>query len=365
MFRRWFGHRIWCVFALCGALLVLMACAPKATPAPAPPATPTPAPKQFTLKAQFFLPKASPLSQRLLSIYREIEAASGGRLKIRDFWAGELVPTPQALDALSRGTLDILVGPGNYYSGKVAIGDISIMPLNFKAASDRSKAFYDTELGQILDKVYSQTVGATVVGPFNYFIGEEVLLRKGVEVSTAADFKGLKLRVAGGELVELVKALGAEPVFIPPPEVYTALQRGTIDGAIFPIHDLEILKLKEVVGQVVGPSFLFSGPMMHFFKVNLDTWNGLPPDLRQAFRQVVKKAALEDDARAIEELETPYRERAKAEGVRFYTLPQPEIEKVMAAVEQAREYYLKRNREQGFGPEAEKVMQILQKLAGL
>ena len=317
-----------------------------------------------TLKAQFFLPKPHPVSKRLAQIYQEIEAASGGKVKIQAFWAGELVPTPQALDGLSRGTLDILAGPGNYYSGKIALGDISIMPLNFKRAADRSKVFYDRGVGAILDGVYRKSVGVAIVAPFTDFIGEEWLVRKGLTVNSVADFKGQKVRVAGGELVELARALGGEPVFIPPPEAYTALQRRTIDGLIFPIHDLDLLKLKEVVGEAVGPSYLFSGPMMHYFMFNAKSWENLGPEVQAKIGDALRKAALHDDANVIKTLETPFRASAEKAGVKFVTLSGAEIQKAMKAVEVARNYYITKNKEQGNGAEAEKILKILDEVAG-
>jgi len=317
-----------------------------------------------TLKAQFFLPKGHPISKRLADIYHTLEAASGGMVKIQAFWAGELVPTPQALDGLRKGTLDILVGPGNYYSGKIAIADVGIMPLNFKRPADRSKIFYETEVGAILDRIFRKSQQVTIAGPFNYFIGEEWLLRKGAHVAGVGDFKGQKVRVAGGELVELVRALGAKPVFIPPPEVYTGLQRGTIDAAIFPIHDLQLLKLKEVVGQAVGPDCLFSGPMMHLFAFNLASWNKLGAVVQGKVRDTLRTEAARDDARTVTELDTPYREQATAAGTKFVTLSEADVTRAMDAVRVAREYYVTKNKEQGAGAEAEKILAILRDVAG-
>jgi TRAP-type C4-dicarboxylate transport system substrate-binding protein len=332
------------------------------------PATPLTRPAQAlaatTLKAQFFLPKGHPISKRLEQIYQEVEQATGGEVKIQGFYASELVPLPQALDALSSGTLDVLVGPGNYYSGKIAIADFGIMPLNFKAPADRAKAFYDEGLIEILNKDYVR-LGIVCPAPFLYFIGEEVLLRKGLAVNGVADFKGLKLRVAGGELIELVKALGAEPVFIAPPEVYTGLQRGTVDGAIFPVHDLTFLKLGEVVGTVVGPDFLFSGPMLHLFLFNEKAWYRIPTNARREIEGVLKRAALHDDANAERELLAPFRSKAEETGIKFITLSAAEIGKAKSATDAARKAYLKYNDEQGHGQDSEHVLKVLDRLSGL
>jgi TRAP-type C4-dicarboxylate transport system substrate-binding protein len=317
-----------------------------------------------TLKAQFFLPKGHPISKRLEAIYGEIEQATGGEIKIQSFYASELVPLRQALDGLAGGTLDLLVGPGNYYSGKIAIADFGIMPLNFRAYGDRSKAYYDKGMGDILDKVYGK-IGVTVQAPFNYFTGEEVLVSKKVTVEKFEDLKGLKLRVAGGELIEMVKAMGAQPAFIAPPEMYTALQRGTVDGAIFPAHDLSLLKLSEVVGSVVGPDWLFSGPMMHLFKFNKRSWESLSPAVRAKVRDALQAAALRDDANAERELTALYRGAADQAGVRFITLPAPEVAKARVASVVGREAYLKYNEEQGHRDEARQVLSILDGLSGL
>lgn len=315
-----------------------------------------------TLKAQFFLPKGHPISKRLEQIYGEIEKATHGAVHIQSFYASELVPLRQALDGLSNGTLDLLVGPGNYYSGKIALADFGIMPLNFKSFSSRSEAFYTDGIGAMLDKVYGQ-VGVTVQAPFDYFIGEELLVRKGVTVNGYADLKGLKVRVAGGELVALVKAMGGEPVFIAPPEVYTGLQRGTVDAAIFPIHDLKPLRLQEVVGTAVGPDYLFSGPMMHFFMFNKATWNRLSPTVRREIHDTLRHAAQRDDANAHHQLDTPYRRSAKAAGIRFLTLPPDEVHKAQEATDAARAAYLKYNEDQGHGQQAHRILDILDRLA--
>lgn len=316
------------------------------------------------LKAQFFLPKGHPLSKRLVEIYKEIGKATGGEVQIQGFFASELVPLRQALDGLSKGTLDILVGPGAYYSGKIALGDFGIMPLNFRRYTDRSKVWYDEGVDAIVDKAYRK-LGVTIVAPYNYFTGEVVLVRKGITVNGYEDLKGLKLRVAGGELVSLTKAMGAQPVFIPPPEMYVGFQRGTVDGAIFPSNDLVLFKLHEVASTLVGPDYLFSGPMMHFFMFNLNTWNGLSAANRSTISKVLRQAAERDDAATEAELVKPYLKKALDAGVKEITLSKPDIAKAMKAAQAAREAYLKFNHDQGNGAEAAKILAILDKVSGL
>lgn len=101
------------------------------------------------LTAQFRFRKDHPISRRLASLYRAIEANTGGKVKIEDFWAEELVRPEEELDALARGALDILVGAGGYYSGKIAVADITMMPGSFKRPVDRTKVFYDKKVGTV------------------------------------------------------------------------------------------------------------------------------------------------------------------------------------------------------------------------
>ena len=98
------------------------------------------------------------------------------------------------------------------------------------------------------------------------------------QVKVMEDLAGLKIRAATPMLTTMVKALGATPVSIPAPDTYTALERGTVDGTIFPWEAISSFKLAEVLRHhvVVG---LYVAPLFTF--MNQKKYDSLPPDLKK------------------------------------------------------------------------------------
>ena len=76
-----------------------------------------------------------------------------------------------------------------------------------------------------------------------------------------------------------IAALGASPVTIPHPEVYTALERGVVDGYMFPFSDAADLSLFEVCKYFVDHTFYESGNLVAI--MNLKKWNALPKHLQK------------------------------------------------------------------------------------
>ena len=65
-----------------------------------------------------------------------VEKDSNGMIKLDRHWAGEPVPSKEALDALAVGTLDMVIAFPPFFSGKVAIADVAAMPKNFRTFAD-------------------------------------------------------------------------------------------------------------------------------------------------------------------------------------------------------------------------------------
>ena len=77
------------------------------------------------------------------------------------------------------------------------------------------------------------------------------------QMRAAADFDGMKIRGYGRLAAEGLRALGASPVVMSPGEMYLAIQRGTIDGAITGVTSLKSRKIWEVVkySTITGATF--------------------------------------------------------------------------------------------------------------
>jgi TRAP-type C4-dicarboxylate transport system substrate-binding protein len=287
-----------------------------------------------------------------------VEKNSKGMIKFDRHWAGEPVPAKEMLDALSVGTLDMVVAFPPFFSGKVGIADVSAMPKNFRTFADVYDLWWNTSLGKIIDNAYQKRVNCkflfpAIFAPENFQIG-----KKTKKIRKFEDFAGLKIRAGGGALNQTVKALGGFPVETVTGEYYTAMQRGTIDAGLMTTYSLETYRMWEVCDQVVNPPIFnhcFVGVWM-----NLDKWKALSPQLQNVLIDSARMLETHfiafcdmDDAR-IEDI-------AKKHGVEFYVLPPEEQAKMWAAVRPVWNYYIENCEKQGLGSEAKQVMEIMEK----
>lgn len=135
-------------------------------------------------------------------------------------------------------------------------------------------------------------------------------------VKGLADFKGKKIRTAGGLEAEYLKVWEAVPSFVVWAEVYPAAQRGIVDGVMTATVAIETAKLYEV-----APHFVrIDGPENHFFiGVNQAAWRALPPDLQQTVKAVAaewmekwhRAIVIGEDPRALDRM----RERGQVKSV--------------------------------------------------
>jgi TRAP-type C4-dicarboxylate transport system substrate-binding protein len=133
----------------------------------------------------------------------------------------------------------------------------------------------------VLREKYSDRLGAVVLGSWPW---AQQLLYSNRPVTSLADVKGMKIRVFSPAMAQFVRALGGEPVSLAYAEVYTALERKTVDGAITCSRCGWDTKWYEVTKHLVD---LHMGTAVStLFVVSKKTWDKLPPDIRQVLAQV-------------------------------------------------------------------------------
>lgn len=228
-------------------------------------------------------PRAFPgLGTSAERLAERITSATGGRLKIELFAAGELVSAFQAFDAVSNGTADMAHHADDYQRGKSkAFAFFTSVPYGMTADEFAAWIYFDG--GQALwDELYARfnakpllacTTGAQLGGWYRR------------EINSVADFKGLKIRVPG-IASDVVRALGASVAAIPRNEVVTALEHGTIDAAEWagPWDDLA-LGMQRSAKYYYYPGFHMAAAAMSL-AVNIDVWNSLGPTDQRILEEV-------------------------------------------------------------------------------
>lgn len=245
-----------------------------------------------------------------------VDAMSGGRLKVRVYAAGELVPALEVFDAVSRGTAELGHGAPYYWKGKVPAAQF-FCALPFGPNAQEMNAWLHRGGGLALwEEVYRpfgilpMACGATGVQTAGWF---------NKEIRTVEDFQGLKMRTPGlgGEVLT---RMGGTVVNMPAGEIFTALQTGAIDATewIGPYNDLA-LGLHKAARYYYTPGW--QEPNVTFeLDINLKAWESLPADLQAVVRAAARdvNADMLDDynARNMEALE-----QLRAQGVEVRRLP--------------------------------------------
>jgi TRAP-type C4-dicarboxylate transport system substrate-binding protein len=142
-------------------------------------------------------------------------------------------------------------------------------------------------------------------------------------IRTLEDLKGMKIRTGGGPQAATLKTLGATPVAISPPDVYTALERGTVDGLTFPWEAVDSYKIDEVT-KYHNTAGLWGGPF--YVVMNLKKYNSLPPDVRKALDSLSGKWASEFSTDLREKADIASREKIrKLKGHEFIDFSREEV----------------------------------------
>ena len=158
-----------------------------------------------------------------------VELASGGRLKIKLFSAGELVGAMESFDAVSKGSAEVGHDWPGYWKGKDEnFVSFASVPFGLDTEGYNIWLYERGGLKQMQD----------LYGKYNLYAlpggngGQEMGFFSNKKATKMADFKGMRVRTPGWYM-DIMNSLGASVTPLPGGEVYLALERGVIDAAEF------------------------------------------------------------------------------------------------------------------------------------
>jgi TRAP-type mannitol/chloroaromatic compound transport system substrate-binding protein len=219
-------------------------------------------------------------------IAKRVAEITDGKFQIRTFAAGEIVPALQVLDAVQAGTVEMGHTSTYYYFGKdpaFALGT----SVGFGPNSRQSNAWWYFGGGAEAMAPLFKEYGCIGIPAGNTGCQMGGWFRK--EINSVEDFKGLKFRIGGMAGLILAK-LGAVPQMIGGPDIYPALEKGTIDGAewVGPYDD-EKLGFNKVAKYYYYPGWWEGGPILMAL-VNEKKWNELPKSYQAALTAACAEA---------------------------------------------------------------------------
>ncbi|MBT2333931.1 TRAP transporter substrate-binding protein DctP [Variovorax paradoxus] len=203
---------------------------------------------------------------------KTVKAMSGGKFEISVHAGGELMPPFGVVDGVQNGSVEMCHTVPYYFYGKnpaFALGSAIPFGLN----SRQMTAWMMHGNGRkLMNEFYAKYNMVSFAGG-NTGCQMGGWFRK--EIKSVADFKGMKMRLGGGLIGEVMQKLGAVPQSLPGGEIYQALEKGTIDAAewVGPYDDQK-LGFNKVAPFYYYPGWWEGGPEVDFF-INQKALDGL------------------------------------------------------------------------------------------
>ena len=274
-----------------------------------------------------------------------VKDRSKGDLVVTVFPSGQLYKDADAVQALASGTLDMQLAVASYLGVVIPAARIVDLPYLVKKPGDLP-ALLDPQkpLGKYINE-QAKKKGMNILSW--WAAGDVLLLSHKAPINSAADLKGMTIRVIGGGASEQsIKLLGGNPIHLSPVELQTAVSQGTVDGfestysywKIFPT-----MKYGASVGGIytLGYAVLASDKFM--------------AKLTSAQKEILKSTLAEvtaDEIKGVKELDDKDRALLESKGHKVTTLSPVEIEKWREATEPVYKQF-----ESEVGPEVIKLLQ--------
>jgi len=230
----------------------------------------------ITLKLHHFLSSVSSGHDKFLVPWaRQVEAESGGRLRIDVFPSMQLGGAPaQLFDQARDGDADIVwtapsLTPGRF--PKIEMIELPFVPSRRALVS--SKALEDFAAINLKDEFNE-------VYPISFSCADRGVIHASVPVRTIEDIKDLKLHVQTRLAGEAVRALGAEPVPMPFGQLPLAITAHVVDGCVDPWHVVPPLRLNDLLKAHTDFSDLSLSSTTFVLAMNKASYDRLPRDLK-------------------------------------------------------------------------------------
>ena len=215
-----------------------------------------------------------------------INEMSNGRLTVKVYGGGELVPPLEVFGAVSQGTVEMGHGAAYYWKGKVPSSPFfTAVPFGLTAQEMNGWLHFGGGL-ELWREAYAPfniipfaagNTGVQMAGWFNR------------EINSISDLKGLKMRIpgVGGEVFTRA---GGGSVTLPGSELYTSLQTGVIDATewVAPYNDMA-LGLHQVAKYYYYPGWHEPGPTLELI-INKTAYESLPQDLQAMVKAAARYA---------------------------------------------------------------------------
>lgn len=273
--------------------------------------TAAPASATTELRTAFFITDATSLFHEGFAAFVErLNEVGEGELRIPAILGPDAVPEGQMGQALRNGIIDIAGAPPSYFNNFVPGAEV------LSAAVVGPDGMRETGAFEIMNQAFQERANMYLLAVFGEGMNFHIYTNRAVE--TLADFEGMRLRTSPTYRA-FFDTIGVQSVPTGRGEVYTAMERGVVDG--FGNMNSEMLPWREVTRYRVDPGFMNAVVVV---TVNLDTWNRLSDAQRDILREMAAFIEEEISPQMAERNIAIGEEMIAAGELELITLPEPD-----------------------------------------
>ena len=265
-------------------ILILANCAqpaPDPAPQPSPQPSPTPQPvKTFNLSLATHTPEMHYMvKEGFIPWADELEKRTNGQVKITIHPSGALGKPNETLEMVKSGIADIALVVPAFHAGLFKLCDVWELPYLLKY-DEKSRLAGD----MVFEKYIESTEFKDVKVLWYHRWEPETIMTTDKAIRKMEDAKGTVLGIPGGKVSpEFVKLIGGSPEYVIIPDIYTALEKGMLDGQIFPVQMELAYKWLEVTKYV---TMINSGSGTAMVSINQQVWDSLPSDVKDVMNEL-------------------------------------------------------------------------------
>ena len=253
-----------------------------------------------------------------------VEKESNGKIVFKEFLSGVLHSAKDGFKAMRSDIADITLGYPAYQATSFYLCNAPDLPFCFPNTYVASLVMEEL-YSQYLKKEY-ENMGVYLAFYLNTST-YNVITKK--PIKKYEDFKGMKVRSLGGACSDMLKKIGAAPVSMLVPEIYTSFQRGIIDGALLHDNGIYTYRLHEIGKYILSFSMTRMGIP---YCMNRKFFDGLPMDVK-AFLYYQLRIGSQMASDAYEKSDKESRAEMIKAGVEYNTLSPEDTKKCKAALE--------------------------------
>ncbi|MBM7609513.1 tripartite ATP-independent transporter DctP family solute receptor [Lysinibacillus composti] len=295
--------------------------------------------EKATIRLAYNLPAEHHISKGIEEFAKQVTERSGGQVEVVVYPSGQLLSDKDMNQSILTGGVEIGLNSATLWSSTVPELGALDLPYIFTDYNQAGEALAG-EFGDILRQAM-EAKGAKVLLFGDY--GFSQFANSVRPLKTPDDFKGLKFRSFGDIPSVLIEAYGGAPTFMGSGEVYTALQRGTVDGATSGTTAMLQRNYNEVTKYLTINNY---ASLQFPLVMNKAYWDKLPEKTQTLIEEVaseqeqwIREQAKIEDERTAKELEE--------KGMEVYVVPEEELVEWKEKAQPVIDQFIENNGEQG------------------